>query len=77
MVRSEVSPLSGRINDLPAPTHFKRRLIAQEYFGRCTHPGFIVQRDDGLYQLGLDDQTAHGPFMSRQHAEAVAAKVAA
>jgi hypothetical protein len=30
----------------------------------------IVQRDDGLYELGLFD--AAGPFESRQHALAVA-----
>ncbi|MET4219821.1 glutamine cyclotransferase [Bradyrhizobium sp. LB14.3] len=31
----------------------------------------IIQRDDGLYQLGWHDDAA-GPFESRQFAEAVA-----
>jgi hypothetical protein len=37
----------------------------------------IVERNDGLFQIGLDDESSAGPFMSRQHAMAVAAKVAA
>ena len=36
-----------------------------------------IQRDDGQWQLGLDDETSAGPFMSRRHALAVAAKAAA
>ena len=33
----------------------------------------IVERDDGLFQIGLDDDAA-GPFESRKFAEAVAAR---
>jgi hypothetical protein len=34
----------------------------------------IVERSDGLFQLGIDDETAAGPFASRAHAAAVAAQ---
>jgi hypothetical protein len=37
----------------------------------------IIERCDGLFQIGLDDETSSGPFISRQHALAVAAKAAA
>jgi hypothetical protein len=33
----------------------------------------VVERDDGLYQIGLHDDAA-GPFESRKFAETVAAK---
>ena len=36
----------------------------------------IIQRDDGLFQIGWDDDAA-GPFASRRHAKSVAAKAAA
>jgi hypothetical protein len=36
-------------------------------------PPLIVERDDGRYQLGLDDD-APGPFESRRFAESVAAR---
>jgi hypothetical protein len=36
-------------------------------------PPIIVERDDGLYQIGFDD-SAPGPFESRQFAESVAAQ---
>jgi hypothetical protein len=38
---------------------------------RGPFPGLIVERDDGLYQIGLDDD-ALGPFPTRSFAEAVA-----
>ena len=31
----------------------------------------IAERDDGLFQIGFDDEMAAGPFESRQFAEAV------
>jgi hypothetical protein len=34
----------------------------------------IVERDDGRFQIGLDDAVAAGPFESRHFAEAVAAQ---
>jgi hypothetical protein len=34
-------------------------------------PADVCQRDDGLFQIGIDDETAAGPFWSRDHAEAV------
>jgi hypothetical protein len=36
----------------------------------------VAERDDGLFQIGFEDD-AIGPFESRRFAEAVAAKVAA
>jgi hypothetical protein len=36
----------------------------------------IYPRDDGMFRLGLDDETAAGPFWSRNHAAAVAADAA-
>jgi hypothetical protein len=38
-------------------------------------PKPIVQRDDGLFQIGLDDETVAGPFESRAFAHAVAARL--
>ena len=32
----------------------------------------IAQRDDGPYQVGVDDESALGPFASRRRAEQVA-----
>jgi hypothetical protein len=34
-------------------------------------PKPIVQRDDGLFRIGLDDETADGPFPSRKFARDV------
>jgi hypothetical protein len=47
---------------------------------RCATPAetpfvmspLMTKGDDGMFQIG-DDETAHGPFESRRHAEAVAA----
>ncbi len=39
-----------------------------------TSPPIIVQRDDGLFQLGVGDN-AIGPFESRAFASAVAARI--
>ena len=45
---------------------------ASEELPTIPSPPLIVERDDGWFQLGLADD-APGPFMSRRHAEAVAA----
>jgi hypothetical protein len=42
--------------------------------GKPVAPPVIAQRDDGLYQVGLDDETARGPFPTRTFAQAVAHK---
>jgi hypothetical protein len=34
-------------------------------------PPLVVERDDGKFSLGVDDETAGGPFESRHHAQAV------
>lgn len=34
-------------------------------------PPLVVERDDGKFQVGIDDETAAGPFDSRAHAESV------
>jgi hypothetical protein len=37
----------------------------------------IVQREDGFYQIGLDDMTAAGPFETYTFASAVATRLIA
>jgi hypothetical protein len=32
----------------------------------------VIERNDGLFQFGIDDETACGPLASRRHAEQVA-----
>jgi hypothetical protein len=34
-------------------------------------PPLIVERNDGKFQIGIDDETAAGPFETRNFAEAV------
>jgi hypothetical protein len=48
-------------------------LSERERFGRPVGLLDIYQRDDGLFQLGLNDDAA-GPFRTRDFAAAVAAK---
>jgi hypothetical protein len=50
-------------------------LTSNGYFRSRAHrsPPLIIERDDGRYQIGLNDDAA-GPFESRLFAEAVAAR---
>ena len=59
--------------------------MRKEHFGRRTHPQIIderdtpfivapllvIERDDGQFQIGLDAESALGPFETRHFAEAV------
>jgi hypothetical protein len=74
LVRSEVVAESISVNELDVPTSNSVLLKSNGYFPRRAHRlADVIQRDDGQYQIGFDD-SAPGPFESRQFAESVAAR---
>jgi hypothetical protein len=73
LVGPEGLPHSRVFNDLPK-TETKGNADVSRYLSQPTVS--VVERDDGLWSIGWDDN-APGPFESRSFAEAVAARRAA
>jgi hypothetical protein len=63
--------ISKRIKHLPRSLGKSPCIVLQGV--SAPSPKLIVQRDDGLYQVGLDDD-GDGPFRTRELAASVAAR---